>query len=90
MLIHQLGKERDAQATAEKALHPWQALLAENTFVIWVAVDGQLYDPIYQFVAVIKGSSRLAEAHRFSAFLRGGQARAVLRRYGFLALEDAP
>jgi len=55
----------------------------------WVAVSEQLYDPINQVVTVIKGSPRLAEAHRFSAFLRGGPARVVLQRYGFLTPEDS-
>lgn len=56
----------------------------------WTAVDPGLYTPIYQAVAVIRGTSRPAAAQRFAAFLRAPAAQAVLHGYGFLPPVQAP
>jgi molybdate transport system substrate-binding protein len=49
----------------------------------YVVVPQELYTPLDQALAVIKGTKNEAAARAFASFITGPQGREVLRKYGF-------
>jgi len=50
----------------------------------WVLVPQELYKPIDQALAVIKGTRHEQETRRFAAFINGPEGRPIMRKYGFV------
>jgi molybdate transport system substrate-binding protein len=53
----------------------------------YVVVPQELYTPLDQALAVIKGTKNEAAARAFAAFITGPQGREVLQKYGFTVLD---
>lgn len=49
----------------------------------WVLIPQELYRPIYQALAVVKGARNERAARAFAAFIASPAGRAVMARYGF-------
>jgi molybdate transport system substrate-binding protein len=49
----------------------------------WVEIPAAAHPPIQQAAVVLTSSRNRDAAHRFLAFLRGAEAQATLRKYGF-------
>ena len=60
------------------------SLVIHETAVTYVTVDESLHQPIEQALAVVKDTKNEELAHRFVAFVRGPEGRAVLEKYGFV------
>lgn len=56
----------------------------------WVLVPQELYPPLDQALAVIKGTRHEREARQFAAFVNGPQGRPIMRKYGFLLPGEEP
>jgi len=52
--------------------------------VSWTLIDGSLYDPLNQALAVLAASQHPELAAQFSAYINGERGRPVMRRYGFI------
>ena len=48
-----------------------------------IEVDEQLHGPIDQALGIVRGSSRSADARRFTQFVLGEQGQTLLRRFGY-------
>lgn len=56
----------------------------------WVLVPAQLYNPIDQSLAVVKGTAREREARQFAQLVTSPRGRLILERYGFMPLGPEP
>jgi molybdate transport system substrate-binding protein len=56
----------------------------------WVLIPQELYQPIDQALAVVKGSAHVREASAFAAFINGPEGRAIMRKYGFILPGEEP
>lgn len=56
----------------------------------WVLIPAELYKPLNQGLAVVKGTKHEQEARRFAAFVNSAQGRGVMRRYGFVLPDEEP
>jgi molybdate transport system substrate-binding protein len=50
----------------------------------WVLIPQELYPPIDQVLAVIKGTKHEIEARKFALFINGPLGRPIMRKYGFI------
>jgi molybdate transport system substrate-binding protein len=51
--------------------------------VTWMAIDGDLHEPLDQALAVLRASQNEALARDFAAYISGQTGREVMQRYGF-------
>ncbi len=56
----------------------------------WVLIPAELYKPLNQALAVIRGARHEQEARRFAAFINSPPGRAVMRKYGFVLPGEEP
>lgn len=49
----------------------------------WTLIPKDMHQPLYQSMAVIKGTKHAAQARQFVTFVNGPQGHAILRKYGF-------
>ncbi|HBY97312.1 MAG: molybdate ABC transporter substrate-binding protein [Ardenticatenaceae bacterium] len=56
----------------------------------WVLVPQELYPPLDQALAVIKGTRHEREARQFATFINGPQGRPIMRKYGFVLPGEEP
>jgi molybdate transport system substrate-binding protein len=64
--------------------------LSLNSDGRWVLVTEELYKPINQTLAVIKGTKHEREARAFAQFINSPAGRAVMRKYGFTLPGESP
>jgi len=50
----------------------------------WTLIPSELYSPLNQALAVIKGSRNDTAAREFAAFINGPLGRPIMRKYGFI------
>jgi len=56
----------------------------------WVIVPQELYPPLDQALAVVRGTRHEAAARALAAFVVGAEGRAVLAKYGFVTAQNLP
>jgi molybdate transport system substrate-binding protein len=56
----------------------------------WTLVPQELYPPMDQVLAVVKGTANEAAARAFAGFVSGAQGRTIMRKYGFVLPGEEP
>jgi len=58
--------------------------------ITWTMIDGSLYSPLDQELAVLTASKHPEVAADFIAFINGENGRPIMRKYGFLLPDEIP
>lgn len=58
--------------------------IADVPEISWTLIDGGLYTPLRQALAVVASSAQPDAARAFAAFINGPEVRPIMQRYGFV------